>query len=108
MTQNQDLQPLRNGQSSKAGSRQDKGRGRRHRKKRSPFSARFLSVRMDSRRSKRRLIILTLICANFFFLWMMLKVFAQSDYWPLLAVPILVSAWSVSYTHLRAHDTRPD
>jgi len=48
---------------------------------------------MDSRRSKRRLIILTLICANFFFLWMMLKVFAQSDYWPLLAVPILVSAW---------------
>jgi diguanylate cyclase (GGDEF)-like protein len=53
----------------------------------------FFSAGLDSRRSQRRLIILGLVCINFFVLWMMLKVFAQSDFWPLLAVPILVSAW---------------
>lgn len=84
---------MRDGQSPTAGSRQGKGRGRPERKKRSPFSGKLFSVKIDSRRSQRRLIILGLVCANFFFLWLMLKVFAQSDLWPLLAVPILVSAW---------------
>ncbi|MHB8792764.1 MAG: GGDEF domain-containing protein [Thermoleophilia bacterium] len=54
---------------------------------------RFVLARIDGRRSQRRLIILALVCANFFFLWLMLTVFAQSDFWPLLAAPILVSAW---------------
>lgn len=34
-----------------------------------------------------------LVCASFFFLWLFLKVFARTDLWPLLAAPILLSAW---------------
>lgn len=84
---------MRDGQSSQAGRRQGAGRGRPGRKTRSPLAGKFLISRVDSRRTQRRLIILTLVCANFFFLWLMLKVFAQSDFWPLLAAPILISAW---------------
>ncbi len=39
------------------------------------------------------MIILGMVCINFFVLWLTLKVFAQADFWPLLAAPILVSAW---------------
>ncbi len=53
----------------------------------------LMGARVDSRRTQRRLIILGLVCANFFVLWLILKVFAQADFWPLLAAPILVSAW---------------
>jgi len=49
--------------------------------------------RIDNRRTQRRLIILALVCGSFFVLWLALKVFAQADFWPLLAGPILVSAW---------------
>lgn len=84
---------MRDGQSSKAGSRQGAARGRPARRLRNPLTAKISSARLDSGRTQRRLIILCLVCANFFFLWLMLKVFAQTDFWPLLAVPILVSAW---------------
>jgi diguanylate cyclase (GGDEF)-like protein len=52
-----------------------------------------LGSRIDNRRTRRRLIILALVGANFFILWLTLNVFTQADFWPLLAVPILVSAW---------------
>lgn len=84
---------MRDGQSSGTGSRQGAARGRSSRKIRNPLTAKISSARLDSGRTQRRLIILCLVAANFFFLWLMLKVFAQSDFWPLLAVPILVSAW---------------
>ena len=84
---------MRDGQSSQAGRRHGAARGRTARKPRNPLVTKFFSAGLDSRRSQRRLIILGLVCINFFVLWMMLKVFAQSDFWPLLAVPILVSAW---------------
>ncbi|MHB1325575.1 MAG: GGDEF domain-containing protein [Thermoleophilia bacterium] len=53
----------------------------------------LLPLRVDNRRTRGRLIILALVCLNFFFLWLALKVFAQADFWPLLVAPILVSAW---------------
>jgi len=52
-----------------------------------------LPFRIDNRRTQRRLIILALVGVSFFILWLALKVFAQADFWPLLAGPILVSAW---------------
>ena len=58
-----------------------------------PAPRKPLRSRIDGRRTRRRLIILGLVCANFFVLWLALKVFAQADFWPLLAAPILVSAW---------------
>ncbi|MFA5801693.1 MAG: GGDEF domain-containing protein [Thermoleophilia bacterium] len=48
---------------------------------------------LDIRGANRRLRVLALVCASFFFLWVSLKVFAQADLWPLLAAPILLSAW---------------
>ena len=48
---------------------------------------------LDIRRANRRLKVLVLVCASFLFLWISLKVFAQADLWPLLAAPILLSAW---------------
>lgn len=83
---------MRDGQSSKAGRRQGAVRGRTTRS-RNPLAKKLISARIDSRRSQRRLIILGLVCTNFFVLWLMLNVFAQTDFWPMLAVPILVSAW---------------
>ena len=48
---------------------------------------------LDVRRANRRLKVLALVCVSFLFLWVSLKVFAQADLWPLLAAPILLSAW---------------
>jgi len=48
---------------------------------------------LDIERANRKLKVLALVCASFFFLWLFLKVFAQTDLWPLLAAPILLSAW---------------
>ena len=67
--------------------------GRAGREEAAARPRRPLGLRLDSRRAKRRLIILSLVCVNFFILWLALKVFAQADFWPLLAAPILVSAW---------------
>ena len=48
---------------------------------------------LDIRRTNRRLKALALVGASFFFLWVSLNVFEQADLWPLLAAPILLSAW---------------
>jgi diguanylate cyclase (GGDEF)-like protein len=48
---------------------------------------------LDMRRANRKLKVLILVCSAFFILWLCLKVFAQADFWPLLAAPILLSAW---------------
>ncbi len=41
----------------------------------------------------RRIKVLLVISAAFFFLWVGLKAMDQADLWPLLAAPILLSAW---------------
>ncbi|MBE0428578.1 MAG: GGDEF domain-containing protein [Thermoleophilia bacterium] len=72
------------------------GRGRRHRRIAAIDPAAWLKKRvhhLDMRRNNRKLTVLALVCFSFFFLWLSLKVFAQTDLWPLLAAPILVSAW---------------
>ena len=88
MTSEPESGSQRNGPSSGGSRRRPAPRGKNGRKARKPLGA-----RVDSRRTKRRLIILGLVCANFFILWLALKVFAQADFWPMLAAPILVSAW---------------
>jgi len=54
---------------------------------------RLESSGLDSTRVSRRLKVLIVVGGTFFFLWLSLKVFAQADLWPLLAAPILLSAW---------------
>lgn len=60
---------------------------------------------------------LALVCFSFFALWLCLKVFAQAEFWPLLAAPILLSAWffyeagvlvTVAITGLLLVQTSPD
>jgi diguanylate cyclase (GGDEF)-like protein len=48
---------------------------------------------LDNPRARRKLKVLILVSATFFFLWVSLKLMAQADLWPLLAAPILLSAW---------------
>lgn len=93
MTSEPRLQPQRAEGRSSAGRRRSAPAGKAARKQAPTKPRRLFGSRLDSRRTKRRLIILALICANFFILWLALKVFAQADFWPLLAAPILVSAW---------------
>ena len=83
MTSGQESRPLRG----------DKRAGAKRRPAVSRKPRKLLPPRVDNRRTSPRLIVLALICLNFFFLWLALKVFAQADFWPLLAAPILVSAW---------------
>lgn len=83
---------MTSGQESRA-PRGDERAGARQRPATPRKPRKLLPLRVDNRRTKQRLIILALVCLNFFFLWLTLKVFAQADFWPLLAAPILVSAW---------------
>lgn len=48
---------------------------------------------IDVRNTNRKLKVLVLVGASFFFLWLSIRVFARPDLWPLLAAPILLSAW---------------
>ncbi len=48
---------------------------------------------LDGALASRRVKMLFLISAAFFFLWVALKAMALADLWPLLAAPILLSAW---------------
>lgn len=41
----------------------------------------------------RRLQVLLLVCSSLFLLWLTIKVFSQVSLWPLLLVPIMLSAW---------------
>ena len=88
MTSGQESQLFRNEEGPDATRRRATGRGRAVRRPRQP-----ITFKVDSRLTHRRLIILALVGANFFMLWLTLKVFAQADFWPLLAAPILASAW---------------
>lgn len=83
---------MTSGQESRA-PRGDERAGARRRPATPRKPRKLLPLRVDNRRTRQRLIILALVCLNFFFLWLILKVFAQADFWPLLAAPILVSAW---------------
>lgn len=77
-------------------SRPHGGRPERRQRRRSFSPADKLKQRqqyLDVERTNRKLKVLALVCASFFFLWLFLKVFAQADFWPLLAAPILLSAW---------------
>lgn len=47
---------------------------------------------LDNRAARRKLKVLVAVAVSFFILWLSIKVFAQDNLWPLLAVPILVSA----------------
>lgn len=47
----------------------------------------------DEALASRRIKVLFVISAAFFFLWVALKAMALADLWPLLAAPILLSAW---------------
>ncbi|MHB1389610.1 MAG: GGDEF domain-containing protein [Thermoleophilia bacterium] len=48
---------------------------------------------IDVYNTNRKLKALTLVCTSFFFLWLALRVFGRAELWPLLAAPILLSAW---------------
>lgn len=72
------------------------GRSARHARRRGFSPAEILKQRqrnIDVERTNRKLKVLALVCASFFVLWLFIKVFAQADLWPLLAAPILLSAW---------------
>lgn len=48
---------------------------------------------MDKQGLNRKLKVLALVTASFFILWLSLTVFARGEFWPLLVVPIITSAW---------------
>ncbi len=51
------------------------------------------SAGIDGGRASRKLKVLLAVSVSFFLLWLSIKVFAQSDLWPLLIVPIFTGAW---------------
>ena len=48
---------------------------------------------VDSVRVSRKLKVLLLVAACFFFLWLAITIFSQGNLWPLLAIPIMAGAW---------------